>query len=213
MKALIFDMDGTLVNSLPFHWQARLTILKKYGAQLNPDILRLIKNESFNTLINQAFGNRFSQEEIKKLHKEKQHVYRTLLGKHVHEIEGLKKFLKESKKSGYLLALSTMGSKENVDFVIKKLEIENFFDVIVSGEKVKNKKPHPEIYQHTLDLLNISSSEAIVFEDSFAGVQSAQHAGLDVFGVTTSHTKEQFNEWGVNKCLSNYNEYHKLNMN
>jgi beta-phosphoglucomutase-like phosphatase (HAD superfamily) len=97
-----------------------------------------------------------------------------------------------------------MGCRENIALVLNSLGINHYFNVIVSGSEIKKGKPHPEIYNRTLSLLNIKPKEAIVFEDTFNGVESAKQAGISVVGLSTSHTKAEFISWGVLDCIDNF---------
>ena len=200
-------MDGTIVDNISFHNRARLLLLEKYGIKLQPKEWCNIYDISTKELVKQYINANLSQQEIKELDNEKQLIYRNLYKFHIREVNGLKKLLSEAKNKGLRIALSTMGCRENIDLVINTLNVKNYFDVIVSGDDVKKGKPYPDIYNLTLSLLNVNPEEAIVFEDSHKGIISAQQAGISIVGVSTSHSQEEFNSWGVTECINNFNEY------
>jgi beta-phosphoglucomutase len=210
-KAFIFDMDGTIVDNISFHNRARLLLLERYEIKLQPAELNNIHNLSTKELVKQFFSTNLSHQEIKELDNEKQVIYRNLYKNHIQEIQGFRRLLNEAKNKGMLIALATMGCRENIDLVINTLGVKHCFDSIVSGGDVKKGKPYPDIYNLTLSLLNINPEDAFVFEDTFNGAMSAQQAGISVVGVSTSHSKEEFNSWGVTECINNFNEYlHKI---
>jgi beta-phosphoglucomutase len=207
MKALIFDMDGTIVDSMPFHHLARLVLLGKYGINLQFEEFDTFKYSSFSTMVQQYFEGQINSETIKGLNDEKQLIYRLLYEKHIREIKGFSRLLKVAKSEGYSIALATMGSFENINYVLDRLEVRDFFDVIVSGKNIKSGKPDPEIYLSVLKSFNIKPENAIVFEDTYDGVIAAGKAGLEVVGICTTNSKEQFETWGVKKSIYNFDEY------
>jgi len=207
MKAFIFDMDGTIVDNMPFHHMARILLLNKYGVTLSREETQLLREGSFSSMIKQYIGHQVSDDEINALNMEKQLIYRMLYKKHIKEIQGLRQLLHESKKWGYSIALSTMGSSDNIDFVLSHLKVQHFFDTIVNGEQVKKGKPHPDIYYAALTSLNLASKNAVVFEDSHSGVLAALQAGLDVVGICTTYSKDEFKAWGVKHSIQSYDEY------
>ena len=207
IKALIFDMDGTIVNNIAFHNRARLLFLEKYGIKLQPDELNYIHGISTKQLVKQFISTNLSHQEIKELDNDKQTIYRNLYKNHIREIQGFSGLLNEAKNKGMLIALATMGCLKNIDMVINTLGVKQYFDVIVSGDDIKKGKPHPDIYKLTLSLLNINPEETIVFEDTYNGIISARQAGISVVGVCTSHSNDEFNNWGVTTCINNFDEY------
>jgi HAD superfamily hydrolase (TIGR01509 family) len=209
IKALIFDMDGTIVDNISYHNRARVLFLGKNGVKLQPDEWCRMIEMSTKEIVKKYISPDLSLLEIKKLDSEKQAIYRNLYRNHIREIKGFHRLLNVAKKNGMLIALSTMGCRENIDLVLNALDVEKYFDVIVSGEEVKKGKPHPDIYQLALSLLNINSKEAIVFEDTYKGVVSAQQAGISVVGMCSSNTKEQFAGWGVIQCICDFDEFTK----
>ena len=112
-----------------------------------------------------------------------------------------------AKEKNIALALATMSDIQNVSFIIDTLGIRSSFDMIAGAEDITNGKPHPEIYELVLSSLKINALEALVFEDSQGGVLSAKAAGIEVIGICTTHSKEQFKKWGVNVCVNDFEEY------
>ena len=120
---------------------------------------------------------------------------------------GLKHLLQIAKKKNIAVALATMSDLQNISFIVDKLGIRSSFDVIAGAEQITRGKPHPEIYELVLSALGIKPEDAIVFEDSQGGILSAKAAGIPVVGICTTHSKEQFKEWGVDVCVSDFEEY------
>ena len=99
-----------------------------------------------------------------------------------------------------------MGTIKNIDFIIDTLHIREYFDAIIGGDDVQKGKPDPEIFIKTIQKLNLSPQNCIVFEDSTGGVKSAVAAGCQVIGITTSQTCEDLLQAGCYKVITNYND-------
>ncbi len=206
IKAFIFDMDGTIINNISYHTKAWLQFLSKYNIniseeELHPKIFGVTKE-----IMPRFFGD-INEDENKRLGDEKEELYRELYKDIIEAQPGLIKLLQIARKKNIALALATMSDIKNISFIIDKLNIRSSFDLIAGAEQVTNGKPHPEIYELVLSTLKIKPENAIVFEDSHGGVLSAKAAGIKVIGVCTTHSREQFKEWGVDECINNFEEY------
>ena len=159
------------------------------------------------------FGKDLSRERNIMLCNEKEALYRNLYKDIIEELHGLKHLLQIAKKKNISVALATMSDLQNISFIIDKLGIRSSFDMITGAEQITKGKPHPEIYELVLSTFKISPDEAVVFEDSQGGILSAKAAHIKVIGICTTHTKEQFKEWGVDECVSDFEDYIENYMN
>ena len=207
IKAFIFDMDGTIVNNTPYYTKAWLQFLSKYNIQIKEEELYPKIFGSSEEIMPRFFGKDLSAERNIKLSNEKEELYRNLYKDIIEELRGLKHLLQIAKKKNIAVALATMSDLQNISFIIDKLGIRSSFDIIAGAEQITRGKPHPEIYQFVLTTLKINAEDAIVFEDSQGGVLSAKAAGIKVIGICTTHSKEQFKEWGVDICINDFEEY------
>ena len=103
-----------------------------------------------------------------------------------------------------LASLATMSSKPSIDLVFDELNIRTFFHSITNGLEIRKGKPDPEIYKVVLRKLGLKNIECVVIEDSIGGITSASKAGIDVIGITTSHTENELMENGCHATISNY---------
>ena len=185
-------MDGVLVDNREAHIDAfavfcerngvpfgRAT-LEKYFGMGNEEIMPLLLPE---TLI--------EKKGIAALADEKEAVYREIYADAIEPVRGLVAFLGALRSAGVRLAVGSSGMKKNVDFVLDACGIREFFDVVVSGDMVTRCKPDPEIYLTTAHLLGLAPSECVVIEDSFAGIRSANAAGMSVVGLSTTFPHER----------------------
>jgi HAD superfamily hydrolase (TIGR01509 family) len=116
----------------------------------------------------------------------------------------LVELLKELKKNNIPIAVGSSAPVENIDFVLDKLEIRNYFDIVVVAAMVQKAKPAPDIYLKSAELLNTKPENCLVFEDALAGINAALSAGMKVVGVATSLPKEKLTE--TDKIINNFTE-------
>ena len=183
-KALIFDMDGVLIDSEPLHKKIEQDILKELG--VNVSLEEHFKFASIGKVMWDIMRKRYGfNKEVTtdELHKEKEKRYiKALTSKPILPIDGLKELVTYAKEKGLLLAVASSASIFNINLVLKAIGLEQFFDLIVSGEQVPRNKPYPDIYLKTAELLKLDVKECAVVEDSANGVMSAKAAGMYCIG-------------------------------
>ena len=188
--AVIFDMDGVLVENSEFHDEAwRLTCLKHGKIITNQDVRNGFGGS--NKILVQNLLGIFDQKIIEKIAIEKEKLYRDIFEKSLRLPLGLMNLLNELKQKNVCMAVATSAPPENLHFVIDKLGIRNYFDALVDESQIKNCKPDPEIYILAANKLGVPISNCLVFEDSIFGIQSGKAAGMKVIGITTSFGAEQ----------------------
>lgn len=189
IKAVIFDMDGVVVDNHKFHFKAWMDFADKYNFELNEEIYREQFNGKTNRDLFRMIFDDPTDEEMETYAEEKESCYRELYYDALAPHTGLLDFLASLKRNRIKIALATSAPTENVDWVLDTLQLRPWFDVIVDGTEVDNGKPDPEIYILACDRLEVDPGDAIVFEDSFAGLESANAAGCMSVGIATSHEK------------------------
>lgn len=190
--AVIFDMDGVMVDNIPYHIEA----WKRFAESKNCSFT----DEEFNKYISgrtQVEGIKFvlkrniDQGEVEKFSNERNSIYMDLYRPHITPQKGLMRFLRMLKDNEVKIGVATSGSKVTLDFVLKGINAENYFDTLVYEDIVKKGKPDPEIYLKTANLLYVSPENCIVIEDSLSGIQAGLSAGMKVIGITTVHKKDE----------------------
>lgn len=192
MKAIIFDMDGTMIDNMMIHHRAWHRKLNSLGLEMSLEEV-MEKVHGVNTeILERLFGDRFTPEERVQISREKEAAYREIYRPELKLIPGLTDFLQELAASDLQMAVASAAPPENVDFVMDNLSLRHHFPVILHSDSVENGKPHPEIYQKTAKRLGVLPSECVVFEDSPVGATAAARAGCSVVVVTTTHEKAEF---------------------
>lgn len=187
IKAVIFDMDGVIVNNHEFHFKAWMDFADRYNFELNEEIYKEQFNGKTNRDLFRSLFDDPTDEEIETYTEEKESLYRELYWDDLAVHTGLLDFLASLKRNRIKIALATSAPTENVDWVLDNLQLRPWFDVIVDGTQVDNGKPDPEIYLTVCDRLEIPPGDCLVFEDSLAGLESGKEAGCMIVGVATSH--------------------------
>ncbi|HMH70148.1 MAG TPA: HAD family phosphatase [Candidatus Saccharimonadales bacterium] len=188
IKAVVFDMDGVLIDSVEIGFQARKKLLAKYNVDLNaiPDPQgeghRAASLKTLLANVKNYHGIAIDHEEFALASKEN---LREDLEEHgAFADPGLITFLHELRQHGVTCAIVSSSLREKVDIKLEVLGIRQYFSVIVTGRDVKEHKPHPEPYIYALKKLALSSKDCVIFEDSLTGVQAARAAGCRVIGFT-----------------------------
>lgn len=179
LKAILFDFDGTLVDSDPAHLVAFNEVLAPYGCSLTAQQYATTVVGRANVTI---FGNLFPDAplaELEWLGEEKERAYlrrADLVALH----DGAIEVLTELRAQGLQLALVTNAPRMVIDDVAVRLGLLEYFDATITIDDVTHGKPHPEPYLQALAQLGVSANQAIVVEDSAPGLRAAQAAGMDV---------------------------------
>lgn len=191
-KAALFDMDGTLVDNTLAHMRAFEIFCARYGVtgwkeklsqafgMGNDDIMRLIMPAEL-----------IRERGLASLAEEKEAIYREIYAPEIRPVEGLVPLLESLRAAGVRCAVGSSGCRANVDFVLEKCRIGEFFDARISGDRVTRCKPGPEIYLTAAAALGMAPAECVVFEDAKAGIESARRAGVGcVVALATTLPRE-----------------------
>jgi HAD superfamily hydrolase (TIGR01509 family) len=203
--AFVFDMDGVIVDTNPFHKIALRTFAEQHGYHLDEEgLIRKIYGRTNKEWIPNLFGRSLSPEEVSAYGEEKEKLFRDLYEKEIREVSGLTDFLIAARRLQVKMAIGTSAPRSNVDFVLKHTGLEKFFPVILDESHVTHGKPNPEIYINCAAALLLPPARCIVFEDSLSGVAAGRAAGCPVVGVATTHTAD---ELGTKVTIRDFMEF------
>ncbi|NOX97126.1 MAG: HAD family phosphatase [Nitrospirae bacterium] len=183
-RAVIFDMDGLLLDTEKIAMSAFLESCKVYG--YDPEIAIYLKCIGTNAprtreILLEGYGEKFPFEEISKIWSQK---YKKALFEDTIPLKpGVREILRTVKKSGLKMAVATSTKYSTAMEKLKKTELHSFFSVVVGGDQVKKSKPDPEIYLKVANLISEPAKHCLVFEDSDNGVLSAHRAGMQVIQI------------------------------
>lgn len=192
--AFLFDMDGVLVDSNPYHKIALREFCKKHGHDLSEEKLReKIYGRTNKDWITNLFGA-LPEKQLKAFADEKESLFREVYKSHVEPVRGLISFLDKLDQYSINRAIATSAPRANVDFTLQHTGIGPYFQTILDESFVNRGKPDPEIYIKTAAALGYDPGHCIVLEDSLSGIASGKAAGCKVVGISTTHTAEELSE-------------------
>jgi HAD superfamily hydrolase (TIGR01509 family) len=183
-KAIIFDLDGTLIDSIPAHLHAYQELaISEFGIQLDQEKILEHFGKKSRDIITALFP--LSEKNIDILVEKKQRLYRQSFNR-VKLLPGTKKVLRTAKERSIKCALGTSSSKKNVEITLKEFGLE--FDIIIAGEDIERGKPHPATFLKIAQRLDISSDDCFVIGDAIYDIIAAKKAGMLAIGVLTGST-------------------------
>jgi beta-phosphoglucomutase len=185
--ALIFDMDGVLVDSNPFHLEKWVQFLNQHSIAFEPERLpKLILGQRNDTALRHFFGQDLSVETSRKLGAELEEEFRKSFQSHTKPLPGLRDLIDACRGEGIPMAVASSAILKNVDFVVDALGFREYFKTIVSGDDVSRPKPDPEIYLKAAQQLGLEPQDCVAFEDSFVGIESATGAAMKCVAIASS---------------------------
>lgn len=187
--ALLFDLDGVVIDSMPTHTLAWERYLEAHG--INPrDVEARMHGKRNDDLVRDLFGEHLSNEAIFEHGAAKERLFRELMGSTLEAklVPGIREFLAEASEI-VPLAVGTNAEPANVDFILNGAGIRKYFRAVVDGSQVRRAKPAPDVYLRGAELVGVAPADCIVFEDSPVGIQAARAAGMRVVGLLTHATE------------------------
>lgn len=203
LTAILFDLDGTIVNTDPIHYQVWRGILLEYQIEINEKIYKSNFSGRLNPEIIQDVLPQLSAEENENLAEEKEARFRQQASL-LKPIKGFTQLLAWSEKHHLKRALVTNAPKLNAYFMLEALQLKEAFDIIILAEEEAAAKPDPTPYKVALERLGVNAAQAIAIEDSPSGIFSAINAGIRTFGMASTQTPETLRELGVFMAISDF---------
>ena len=192
-KAVIFDMDGVLVDSEKLWKQAEKEVFSSLGVNVTDEDSEVTKSMT-TTEVSEFWFNKFPWQS-KSLETVEQMVVSRVMELITTEdckINGVKEFIEKLKNNNYKIGLATNSPYKIIPTVLEKLEVTGLFDVISSAEFEENGKPDPAIYINTAAKLNVATKNCLVIEDSHSGMLAAKKAGMTVIAFTNGNPEANF---------------------
>jgi HAD superfamily hydrolase (TIGR01509 family) len=205
LSAILFDLDGTIVNTDPIHYIAWREMLKNYRIEIDENFYKSRISGRLNPAIIKDILPQLSPEEGVKLAEEKEALFREF-APDLQPLAGFSQLIEWTKTHQLKRALVTNAPRLNVQFMLEVLGIkEAFHTVVIAGEDIAG-KPDPAPYQVALNNLGIQATDAIALEDSPSGIRSAIGAGIGTIGIASTHNGQVLQEIGAFMAIPDFTD-------
>ncbi|MBA7651529.1 Beta-phosphoglucomutase [subsurface metagenome] len=193
-RAVIWDMDGVIADTAPYHFKAWQEVFQKRGVDFTGDDFRRNFGQRNDAIIRNTLGEDISQSEIDVIASDKEKNFRQRVRQNIKPLPGAIKLITSLKQHGFSMALASSAPMENIQLVTRGLGIESSFQAIVSGREVNEGKPSPQGFLLAAQKLGVEPKSCIVIEDAVAGVTAAKRAGMRCLAVANTHPRISLTE-------------------
>lgn len=184
--AVIFDLDGVIVDSQAAHLEAFRVFARAHGASPDDATLRRTFGMHNRDIMPMLLGRALDAAETARLSDEKEALYRQLARGRLVPIPGARELVTSLDRAGVPLAVGSSGPRANVEMTVQELGLHAHFRALLTGDDIRRGKPDPEVFQAAADRIGVPHASCVVVEDAPEGVQAALSAGMRVLAVTTS---------------------------
>jgi len=203
--AVVFDMDGVLVDSGVHHREAWIAMCRDCGVTPPPEFWRLTIGRPAEEAVLLLVGG-IGAAEARRLADIKRGHYERLARRGLMAVPGVGDFVKRLTRAGVPRAVATSASRRDLERALEALGLREHIDVAVTADDVRRAKPDPEVYLKAAEHLGVDAAACIVFEDAIVGVQAGRAAGMRVIGVTTAHTADELLAAGAERAVPHFEE-------
>ncbi|SHI33439.1 haloacid dehalogenase superfamily, subfamily IA, variant 3 with third motif having DD or ED/beta-phosphoglucomutase family hydrolase [Hymenobacter daecheongensis DSM 21074] len=191
--ALIFDMDGVIIDNTRYQALAFQLLFRDLGLTTNARrLLRRLNGMPAPDILKTVFTSPVPKKRLEEYATQREFLYRTLYWSHRRETAGLTTFLKAARAAGFKIALGTGSGEETIRYILDHLQLRPYFDVIIGKDDIEKGKPHPDTFSAAARKLGVPPERCLVFEDAVLGEQAAYKAGMRVVAVASSLRAKDF---------------------
>ncbi len=204
-KGALFDLDGVLIDSSPFHFASWVKLGEEIGFTMTPELFRQTFGRR-NDAILRRFIPDATNEQIAAWSERKEALYRQLAVGKLTPLPGARELVRALKGAGFRLAIASSTPRQNIAFALEQIGMADAFDALVGAEDVTKGKPDPEVFLTAAKRLGVPPERCIVFEDAIAGVIAAKRGGMKCVAVTTTNPRDALVEAGADLVVDSLSE-------
>jgi len=186
---VIFDLDGVLVDTGWAHKQSWYDLAEKEGFSMTDEFFYSTFGMQNYMIIPMLLGREAALDEVNRLSDWKEQRYRQIIAEKLIPAEGAKSLLCDLKKEDFLLAVGSSAPRANLELVLARTGLQDYFDAYVTGQDVTNGKPAPDTFLKAAEKLSLGADQCVVVEDAVQGVEAGKAAGMPVVAVMTTRSR------------------------
>lgn len=212
VQALIFDMDGTMIDSMPWHAKSWVEFARRHGLKMSAEeILVRTTGRTGVECMREVFQRPLPEVECEVLVAEKEAIYRELFAPVFAEVAGFRSFARAAHARGLKIGVGTAGDRHNIAFAMSNLDMLPVPAATVGGDEGLSGKPTPAIFLEVARRLGVAPERCIVFEDAPFGIEAARRAGMRAVAVCSTHTPTELAGAHVIAAVRDYEELTQTN--
>ena len=205
LRAVIFDLDGVIVDSHPAHLQAWKAFFLSIGKNVaEQDLLFILEGQKREDILKHFLGD-LSEEQVQQYGAKKEALFRDSVPE-LKTVRGLTEFLDRLRVAGLPLALASSASRRRAFYMLEQLNLKERFQVIVTGDDVKKGKPDPSIFHLAAGGLEVDPGHILVCEDAVSGVEGAKAAGMKCLAIAPNGRGPLLSKAGADRVVVDFSE-------
>jgi beta-phosphoglucomutase family hydrolase len=188
-EAVIWDMDGVIADTAPYHFKAWQEVFQKRGVNFTEEDFKRNFGRRNDAIVRNTIGGSISPREVDTIASEKEESFRRRVAQNIKPLPGAIELIRLLKEHGVKMAIASSAPIENIQLVSRGLGVNGYFQVIVWGREVTEGKPSPQGFLLAAQKLEVEPKNCVVIEDAVAGVTAAKSAGMKCLAVTNTHPR------------------------
>ncbi|MEX2315670.1 MAG: HAD family phosphatase [Pirellulales bacterium] len=189
--AVIFDVDGVLVDSYQAHFQSWRQLFRELGTDCSEQEFAASFGRTSREILRDKLGGELSDDRLRELDDRKEHLYRQAFRENFRPMDGAAELVSALAKDGFALGIGSSGPAANVALALELLRLRPHFAAIVTGADVKRGKPDPQVFQLAAERLGVAPAACAVVEDAAHGITAANRAGMASIGLVGTVTRDR----------------------
>lgn len=205
LAAILYDLDGTIVNTDPLHFQAWQELLREHSIEIDEEFYKARMSGRLNPAIVQDLLPELSPEAGEKFYNRKEARFREMAAE-LTPLPGLLNLIAWGEEQGFKQAVVTNAPRENAYYMLEALHLQHRFERVFIAEEIGMAKPNPGIYQYALAYFNLAANQALAFEDSPSGIRAAVGANIPTVGIASTQEPGELYDLGAMLVVADFTE-------